>query len=45
MAIDPETGRIFLAAADLDPSVPPPTNGRNLKAVPGSFKLIFLDPP
>jgi YVTN family beta-propeller protein len=45
MAIDPETGRIFLAAADLDPSVPPPTNGRNLRAIAGSFKLIFLDPP
>jgi YVTN family beta-propeller protein len=44
MAIDPDTGRIFLAAADLDPSTPPPTNGRNLKAIPGSFKLIFLDP-
>ena len=45
MAIDPETGRIFLAAVDLDPSAPPPTNGRNIKAIPGTFKLIFLDPP
>lgn len=45
MAIDPETGRIFLAAADLDPAAPPPTSGRNLKIVPGTFKLLFLDPP
>ncbi len=45
MAIDPETGRIFLAAADLDPSAPPPTSGRNMKIIPGTFKLLFLDPP
>jgi DNA-binding beta-propeller fold protein YncE len=45
MAIDPDSGRIFLAAIDLDPSAPPPTNGRNIKAIPGTFKLIFLDPP
>ncbi len=45
MAIDPESGRIFLAAADLDPAAPPPTSGRNLKTVPGSFKLLFVDPP
>ncbi len=45
MAILPETGRIFLAAADLDPAAPPPTSGRNLKTIPGSFKLLFLDPP
>ncbi|HEX5279485.1 MAG TPA: YncE family protein [Micropepsaceae bacterium] len=45
MAVDPQTGRIFLAAADLDPAAPPPTNGRNLKTIPGSFKLLFLDPP
>jgi YVTN family beta-propeller protein len=45
MAIDPDSGRIYLAAADLDPTAPPPTNGRNLKTIPGSFKLLFLDPP
>jgi DNA-binding beta-propeller fold protein YncE len=45
MAIDPDTGRVFLAAVDLDPSAPPPTNGRNLKAIPGTFKLLFVDPP
>jgi DNA-binding beta-propeller fold protein YncE len=45
MAIDPETGRVFLAAADLDPTAPPPTSGRNLKIIPGTFKLLFVDPP
>ncbi len=45
MAIDPDTGRVFLAAADLDPNAPPPTSGRNMKIVPGTFKLLFLDPP
>jgi DNA-binding beta-propeller fold protein YncE len=44
MAIDPDTGRVFLAAADLDPAAPPPTSGRNMKIVPGTFKLLFLDP-
>ena len=45
MAIDPDSGRIFLAAADLDPAAPPPTSGRNMKIIPGTFKLLFLDPP
>jgi hypothetical protein len=45
MAIDPDTGRIFLAAAELDPSAPPPTSGRDMKIIPGSFRLLFLDPP
>lgn len=45
MAIDPDTGRIYLAAADLDPAVPPPASGRNMKIIPGTFKLLFLDPP
>lgn len=44
MTIDPDTGRIFLAAADLDPRAPPPTSGRNMKFIPGTFKLLFLDP-
>ena len=45
MAIDPDTGRIYLAAAELDPTAPPPTSGRDMKIIPGSFKLLFLDPP
>ena len=41
MAIDPATGRIYLAAADVDP-----TKGSDTRAiVPGSLKLLFLDPP
>jgi YVTN family beta-propeller protein len=44
MTIDPETGRIYLAAADLDPAAPPATSGRTMKFIPGSFKLLFLDP-
>ena len=45
MAIDPESGRIYLAAAELDPTAPPPTSGRDMKIIPGSFRLLFLDPP
>ena len=44
MAIDPESGRIYLVAADLDPTAPAPTSGRNMKIIPGSFRLMFLDP-
>ncbi len=46
MDIDPKTGRIFLAAADIA-KVDPPTipGGRpHVSYVPGSLKLIFLDP-
>ncbi|MGH6827896.1 MAG: YncE family protein [Rhizomicrobium sp.] len=48
MGIDPDTGRLFLAAADIDPNapVPPGRNGRpgRPKLVPGSLKLLFYDP-
>jgi YVTN family beta-propeller protein len=44
MDIDPETGRLYVAAADVDPKAPPGPNGRP-KLVPGSLKLLFLDPP
>ena len=40
MDVDPETGRIYLAAATVDPatlSQPRP------KILPGSLKLLFLD--
>lgn len=48
MTIDPETGRLFVTVADLDPSVPIPTGpdgrpGRG-KPLPGSLKVLFLDP-
>ncbi|MGH8263153.1 MAG: YncE family protein [Steroidobacteraceae bacterium] len=42
MAVDPVSGRIYLAAADVDPNAVP-VNGRR-PVIPGSLKLIFLDP-
>lgn len=48
MAIDHRTGRLFIAAADVavDPQAPPGPDGRPArpKPVPGSLKLLFLDP-
>jgi len=41
MAVDPETGRIYIAAADTDPS---PTPGGRPIPRPGTLKLLFLDP-
>jgi YVTN family beta-propeller protein len=43
MSIDPTTGRLFLASADIVPDAPPAKNGR-IPTVPGSLKLLFLDP-
>ena len=48
MAIDPASGRLYIAAADVDPKAPvkPGPNGRpgRPKPLPGSLKLLFLDP-
>jgi YVTN family beta-propeller protein len=48
MGIDPASGRLFVAAADIDPNAPVPAgpNGRpgRPRPVPGSLKLLFLDP-
>ena len=44
MDIDAETGRLYVAAADVDEKAPPATNGRP-QIVAGSLKLLFLDPP
>ena len=50
MGIDPTTGRIYLAAAEIDThaptSAPAKTGGppRRPPLVPGSLKLLFLDP-
>jgi YVTN family beta-propeller protein len=41
MSIDPESGRIYIAAADVDPS---PTPGGRPRPRPGTLKLLFLDP-
>jgi DNA-binding beta-propeller fold protein YncE len=42
MDIDPESGRIYLVAADVDKTTPA-VKGRP-SFVPGSLKLLFLDP-
>jgi YVTN family beta-propeller protein len=48
MTIDPASGRLFVAVADIDPSapVPPGSNGRpgRPRPLPGSLKVLFLDP-
>jgi YVTN family beta-propeller protein len=48
MGIDPQTGRLYIAAADIDPKapVPPAANGGpgRPKPLPGTLKLLFLDP-
>jgi YVTN family beta-propeller protein len=48
MTIDPQTGRLFVAVADIDPKAPvaPGPNGRpgRPKPLPGSLKILFLDP-
>jgi DNA-binding beta-propeller fold protein YncE len=41
MAVDPVSGRLFVAVADTDPS---PTPGGRPKPRPGTLKLLFLDP-
>ena len=45
MAIDPQTGRLFVAVGDVDPKAPIPLGhiGRP-KPLPGSLKILFLDP-
>jgi len=45
MAIDPDTGRIYLVAADLEAPAANATPGTRRAVVPGSVKLLFLDPP
>ena len=48
MGIDPATGRLYIAAADIDPTAPVPlqANGKpgRPKPLPGTLKLLFLDP-
>lgn len=46
MALDPATGRIFLVTADIAPGGPAQTDGKpaRLSFVPGSVKMLFLDP-
>lgn len=48
MTIDPDTGRLFVAVADIDPNAPVPAgpDGRpgRAKPLPGTLKVLFLDP-
>jgi len=46
MALDPETGRLFLATADVASVDPATTPGKrpHVNYVPGSLKLMFFDP-
>jgi len=48
MTIDPASGRLYIAAADIDPNAPVAmgANGRpgRPKPLPGSLKILFLDP-
>ena len=49
MAIDPDTGRLFVAAAEIDPTAAVPAGrgggpGRP-RPIPGSLKLLIIDPP
>jgi DNA-binding beta-propeller fold protein YncE len=45
MALDPETGRIYLVAAELEAPAANAAFGARRAIVPGSVKLLFLDPP
>lgn len=46
MALDPASGRLFLATSDLDKIEPPATPGGrpHVTWVPGSFKVLVFDP-
>jgi YVTN family beta-propeller protein len=48
MGLDPKSGRLFIAAADIDPKAPVPAgpNGKpgRPKPLPGTLKLLILDP-
>jgi YVTN family beta-propeller protein len=46
MSVDPKSGRLFVAAAEIDKNAPPPAPGahRPPPVVPGSLQLLFLDP-
>lgn len=44
MSIDPDSGRIYLVAADLQPPQVSQEGNGHRKVVPGSLRLLFLDP-
>jgi hypothetical protein len=41
MDLDPASGRLYVAALDLEPSTTP---GERPKAKPGTLRLMFFDP-
>ena len=43
IAIDPTSGQLYIAAADVDPNAPV-VPGKRPTLVPGSLELLFLDP-
>jgi YVTN family beta-propeller protein len=45
MAVDPQSGRIYMVAADVEPSPAGGAPQQRRAIVPGSVKLLFLDPP
>jgi YVTN family beta-propeller protein len=45
MAVDPESGRIYLVAADVEAPPEGAAPQQRRAVVPGSVKLLFLDPP
>ncbi len=46
MSVDPRSGRLFVAAAEIDKNAAPPAPGahRGPPIAPGSLQLLFLDP-
>jgi DNA-binding beta-propeller fold protein YncE len=44
MGLNPATGRIYLAAAEIQPDGVPDNKTHRRPLVPGSLKLLFLDP-
>jgi YVTN family beta-propeller protein len=44
MSINPTTGRLYLASADIAPNASPNKRTGRLPTVPGSLALLFLDP-
>jgi DNA-binding beta-propeller fold protein YncE len=44
MGINQATGRLYLAAADIEPNTPAAKKSGRVPTKPGSLKLLFLDP-
>jgi YVTN family beta-propeller protein len=44
MSIDPETGRLYIAAASTEPGSATQPGSQRPRVVPGSLQLLFLDP-